>query len=117
MRSVRRQGAGRHPPPVGPGYRVTMTEQTQPARPAAIPASPSLGLPSTLGLRSVLSVVGRHPDVLGLLAVLLLTALTAWHRLSLENGLAHLDIPTFYLPWYAHLGETIRALDLSLIHI
>ena len=101
--------AREHPPPVWPGYRVTMTEQTQPVRSAAIPASPSLAIPS---VRTGVVALGRHPDALGIFAVLLFTAMAAWHRLSLENGLAHLDIPTFYLPWYAHLGETIRGFDI-----
>ena len=52
------------------------------------------------------------PDLFGLAGVLLVTALLAWHRLWLENGLGYLDISTFYMPWYAHLGESIRALDI-----
>lgn len=52
------------------------------------------------------------PDALGIVGVLLVTALLAWHRLWLENGLAYLDIATFYMPWYAHLGEAVRALDI-----
>ena len=50
--------------------------------------------------------------MLSVLGVLVFTALISWHRLWLENGLAHLDVPTFYLPWYAHLGEAVRALDI-----
>ncbi|HYP62126.1 MAG TPA: YfhO family protein [Thermomicrobiales bacterium] len=52
------------------------------------------------------------PDTLGVIGVLLVTALLAWHRLWLENGLAYLDVATFYMPWYAHLGEAVRALDI-----
>ncbi|MDQ2682682.1 MAG: YfhO family protein [Chloroflexota bacterium] len=52
------------------------------------------------------------PDLVGVLAVLAVTGVLSWHRLALENGLGYLDIPTFYLPWYAHLGEAIRALDI-----
>ncbi len=52
------------------------------------------------------------PDIFGLAGVLLVTALLAWHRLWLENGLGYLDISTFYMPWYAHLGEAIRSFDI-----
>ena len=89
-----------------------MTDQTQPVRPTAMSAAPSVALPAALGARRVAAALGRHPDILGIATVLLLTALVSWHRLYLENGLAHLDIPTFYLPWYAHLGESIRAFDI-----
>jgi hypothetical protein len=52
------------------------------------------------------------PDLLGIAGVLLVTALLAWHRLWLENGLAYLDVATFYMPWYAHLGEAVRGFDI-----
>lgn len=52
------------------------------------------------------------PECLGVAGVLLVTIVLAWHRLYLENGLAYLDVVTFYMPWYAHLGEAVRALDI-----
>src|SRR4051812_22235449 len=52
------------------------------------------------------------PDLLGIAGVLLITAILAWHRLYLENGLGYLDVSTFYMPWYAHLGEAIRHFDI-----
>src|SRR5687767_7360516 len=52
------------------------------------------------------------PDLVGIVGVLVVTALLAWHRLWLENGLAYLDVVTFYMPWYAHLGEAVRAFDI-----
>lgn len=52
------------------------------------------------------------PELLGMVGVLLVTALLAWHRLWLENGLGYLDVATFYMPWYAHLGEAVRAFDI-----
>jgi hypothetical protein len=52
------------------------------------------------------------PDVMGIAGTLLVTGILAWHRLYLENGLAYLDVATFYMPWYAHLGEAVRALDI-----
>ena len=52
----------------------------------------------------------RDAGAVGLL--LLLTAIFVWHRLWVWNGLAYLDIATFYMPWYSHLGESLRALDI-----
>ncbi|HRA47174.1 MAG TPA: hypothetical protein PK819_03795, partial [Thermomicrobiales bacterium] len=52
------------------------------------------------------------PDLFGIAGVLLVTGLLAWHRLYLENGLGYLDVSTFYMPWYAHLGESVRAFDI-----
>jgi hypothetical protein len=75
-------------------------------------ALPGFGNPRiSVGTRAL---TGRRwmPDTLGLAGVLLVTALLAWHRLWLENGLAYLDVATFYMPWYAHLGEAVRAFDI-----
>ncbi len=52
------------------------------------------------------------PDLVGVIGVLLVTGVLSWHRLYLENGLGYLDVVTFYMPWYAHLGEAVRAFDI-----
>lgn len=57
-------------------------------------------------------LAGRSPDLLALSSLLALTALVVWQRLWLWNGLAYLDVATFYLPWYAFLGEHLRALHI-----
>ena len=68
--------------------------------------------PERSNLAIAVRSVARHPDVLATLTILCVTAVVAWHRLWLQNGLAHLDIPTFYLPWYAYMGEHLRELDI-----
>lgn len=35
-----------------------------------------------------------------------------WQRIWFWNGLAYLDTSTFYLPWYAHMGEALRSFDI-----
>jgi hypothetical protein len=73
---------------------------------------PGFSTPQTnVGVRTIVERMWL-PDTLGVAGVLLVTALLAWHRLWLENGLAYLDVATFYMPWYAHLGEAVRALDI-----
>ncbi len=54
----------------------------------------------------------RRPDLIAIVVLLILTAAVSWHRLWLQNGLAHLDISTFYLPWYAFMGEHLRNFDI-----
>src|SRR3954454_15942032 len=49
-----------------------------------------------------------RPDILATITILALTGVVAWQRLWLQNGLAHLDISTFYMPWYAYMGEQLR---------
>jgi len=51
-------------------------------------------------------------DFITIVALLILTGVVSWHRLWLQNGLAHLDISTFYLPWYAFMGEHLRNFDI-----
>lgn len=53
-----------------------------------------------------------RPDLIAAITILCVTGLVSWHRLWLQNGLAHLDIPGFYLPWYAYMGEHLRQLDI-----
>jgi hypothetical protein len=73
---------------------------------------PGFATPQATARARALAERAWLPDGLGIAGVLLVTALLAWHRLWLENGLAYLDIATFYMPWYAHLGEAVRALDI-----
>lgn len=94
----------------------SMTDYAPPIKPVG---SGSLGdKPATVAIArdEATSRVGTRdtwlPDVLGLAGVLLVTAILSWHRLWLENGLAYLDVVTFYMPWYAHLGEAVRAFDI-----
>lgn len=46
---------------------------------------------------------------LGVLAVLLV--LTVGNRLHFDGWLARFDLYTFFVPWYSHLGERLRAFD------
>lgn len=94
----------------------SMTDYAPPIRPVG---SGSLGdRPDTLTVSRdeatarTSARISWLPDALGLAGVLLITAILSWHRLWLENGLAYLDVVTFYMPWYAHLGEAIRAFDI-----
>lgn len=51
-------------------------------------------------------------DLAAISALLAIVAIVAWQRIWFWDGLAYLDVATFYLPWYAHLGESIRAFDI-----
>lgn len=56
----------------------------------------------------------RHPSVQDIGSVMLLlafTAIVAWNRATFDFWLARLDIFTQFLPWYDHLGDRMRALD------
>ena len=50
-------------------------------------------------------------DAIGLGVLAALIALVAWNRLSVDPWLARVDVLTFFLPWYAFMGERLRALD------
>jgi hypothetical protein len=79
----------------------------------AIPQPAVRSTPEHLDASDTLAGLARWRfDALAALTILLVTGLVAWHRLWLQNGLAHLDIPTYYLPWYAYMGEHLRALDI-----
>ncbi len=54
----------------------------------------------------------HRADLAAVLGLLFLTAIVSWQRLWFWNGLAYLDVATFYLPWYAHLGEALRSFDI-----
>lgn len=83
--------------------------------PLVVPAQATpLALPSESTDAITRSITDRRwfPDLEGVVGVLFVTGVLSWHRLHLENGLAYLDVVTFYMPWYAHLGEAVRALDI-----
>jgi hypothetical protein len=71
-----------------------MAETTRPFAPAGFPRSRSL-----------------RPDAFGVGALLAMVAVVAWNRLSFDFWLARHDVLTFFLPWYAFLGERLRHLD------
>jgi hypothetical protein len=53
-----------------------------------------------------------HPDLLATSTILLLIALVSWNNVwRLDRWVVRVDIITFYLPWYAHLGEALRNFD------
>lgn len=57
--------------------------------------------------------VNRHQADLFALGVLaILVGAVLWNRFVFDVWLARLDIVTFLLPWYVHLGERLRDLDL-----
>ncbi len=55
--------------------------------------------------------IWRNGDVRALGALGLVSAVTLWNRFAFDSWLAGLDIATFLLPWYIHLGERLRSLD------
>jgi Bacterial membrane protein YfhO len=54
----------------------------------------------------------RRADIICLVALLALIALTIWNRLTVGQWLARNDLMTFFVPWYAFLGERLRAFDI-----
>jgi hypothetical protein len=81
------------------------------AAPSLGSASPSVA-DSRLRVAPNIRVAHWWPDAFAVVTILALTGLISWQRLWLQNGLAHLDISTFYLPWYAYLGEHLRHFDI-----
>lgn len=56
--------------------------------------------------------IARNADVRALAMLAMVSAVTLWNRFAFDSWLARLDISTFLLPWYIHLGERLRSLDL-----
>jgi hypothetical protein len=55
----------------------------------------------------------RHADLLGIATILLLIALVSWNNVwRIDRWVVRVDVITFYLPWYAHLGEALRGFDI-----
>lgn len=55
---------------------------------------------------------GSRADGVALAVLLALTAFVSWDLVRVANWVSRVDLLTFYLPWYAHLGERLRALDI-----
>ncbi len=75
------------------------------------------GTNEQLGSRSALWVwawrlPGSRADGAAIAALLALTAFVSWDLVRVANWVSRVDLLTFYLPWYAHLGERLRALDI-----
>lgn len=86
---------------------------------AATASAPAIAHPATRSTperteaaEPIAGLTHWRPDVIATVTILLVTALVSWHRLWLQNGLAHLDVSTYYLPWYAYMGEQLRELDI-----
>lgn len=67
------------------------------------------GFPRGRALRSSPLGEGRRADVASLALLVSTVAVVSWVRLWYRPGLADWDIMTFYLPWYAYLGESLRS--------
>ncbi|MCC7021910.1 MAG: YfhO family protein [Thermomicrobiales bacterium] len=52
----------------------------------------------------------RSADAAALTMLALLVGIVAWNRLAFDVWLTRLDLFTFFLPWYALLGERLRDL-------
>ncbi|MGI9253730.1 MAG: hypothetical protein ACR2J8_08280, partial [Thermomicrobiales bacterium] len=55
---------------------------------------------------------GRRATLLSLGVLLLLTAVALANRFAFDTWLARFDLYTFFVPWYAYLGERLRAFDI-----
>lgn len=55
---------------------------------------------------------GSRGDSAALAVLLALTAVVSWDLVRVANWVSRVDLLTFYLPWYAHLGERLRAFDI-----
>src|SRR3954463_5005346 len=48
-------------------------------------------------------------DAIGIGVLIGLTTAVAWNSLQFDNWLSRTDILTYFLPWYAFVGEQLRA--------
>lgn len=51
-------------------------------------------------------------DCIALIVLTVLVGITIWNRFTFDAWLTRLDILTQFLPWYAELGERLRASDI-----
>ncbi len=65
------------------------------------PASPTIGT-----RRSRIRL-----DALGVAVLAVLITIVAWNRLSVDPWMARVDVLTFFMPWYAFMGDRLRAFD------
>ena len=65
--------------------------------------------PAETPMARIRSITGADARALAVLVGL--TTLVAWNRLAFDGWLARMDLITFFLPWYAFLGERLRAFD------
>ncbi|MCC6313107.1 MAG: hypothetical protein IT337_03775 [Thermomicrobiales bacterium] len=74
--------------------------------PQSIPANPRRGSASDARAAS------RVAETVALLALALAIALAVGNRIAFDTWIARFDVYTFFVPWYAHLGERLRAFDI-----
>ena len=51
-------------------------------------------------------------DIFCLAVLLVLVALISWQRLTFDDWVARHDLMTFFVPWYAFLGDRLRDFDI-----
>lgn len=66
-------------------------------------------IPSSERLNALRCRLRRHPDALALTGLVALTLLVAWNRIVCDGWLPRFDLFTQIIPWYAYLGEQLRA--------
>lgn len=77
--------------------------------PDPTPAEPGFAISRSAS--RVPTSVSRRADLAAVALLVSTVALLSWVRLWHRPGLGDWDIMTFYLPWYAHVGESLRSLD------
>lgn len=58
----------------------------------------------------------KHPDLLALAVVVILTCIVMWQRWTYDNWLAQHDLLTFFLPWFGALGDRLRDFDIPALN-
>ncbi len=51
-------------------------------------------------------------DIIAVIVLLVAVAAFMWQRFWFWNGLAYLDLGSFYIPWYHHMGDQIRSFNI-----
>ncbi|MDP9369123.1 MAG: hypothetical protein M3Q03_12740, partial [Chloroflexota bacterium] len=54
----------------------------------------------------------QSADLAAVLVLAALTAIVAWNRLSIDPWMARVDVLTFFMPWYAFMGDRLSAFDI-----
>ena len=110
--------ASRSSPPAGPWAPARRIRPRPPApgrsrrrRHPAVPRVPRRGtVKGWLGGGRPAATI-RSADARAVALLLGLTALVAGNRFAFDAWLTRLDLHTFFLPWYAELGERLRGLE------